>query len=433
VNLTEDQILTLAPDESSRKAGRDLANPVKWVTKGVNAQAVWGECQGSGSKPYQTQIDLSNIAFKCSCPSRKFPCKHGVALGLLYARQPALFTDSEMPAWVTEWISKRSEKEEKKSEKKEKEVDEVAQAKRQQAREQKVADGIEELLLWIKDIVRNGIIGVPDKGYTFWEGMAKRMVDSQAPGLAGMVRGLGVINFYAEGWQTSFMDSLLNLYLVAQSYQRKEVLDPLVLQEVRSWVGFPQNQDQLKEQPGTSDTWLVVGKQVTEEDNLVVERIWLYGMKHKQYALVLQFLFRGQGATLLLSPGMYIEAEVVYFPSTAPLRALIKQHKTTAAQQPNQLYGTWQDVAWTETEICARFPVRNDRAYAIEQIIPVLDNGRWWLKDREHQLVTVKPGYQGIWKLLALSGGEPLDMVVIGREGIFEPLGIWQHNLYKAI
>jgi len=49
-----------------------LANPAKWVSKGANEQALWGECQGNGSKPYQTQIDLSNIAFKYSCTSRKF-------------------------------------------------------------------------------------------------------------------------------------------------------------------------------------------------------------------------------------------------------------------------------------------------------------------------------------------------------------------------
>ncbi|HYH16554.1 MAG TPA: SWIM zinc finger family protein, partial [Flavisolibacter sp.] len=165
MNLTEDQILTLAPDEASRKAGKDLANPNKWITKGFDEHAIWGECQGSGSKPYQTQIDTANIAFKCSCPSRKFPCKHGIALGLLFARQQALFVNGASPAWVAEWISKRAEKEEKKIEKKEKEVDEVAQAKRQQAREQKVADGIEELLRWIKDLVRNGIMNVPDKGY----------------------------------------------------------------------------------------------------------------------------------------------------------------------------------------------------------------------------------------------------------------------------
>src|ERR1700733_4537643 len=138
MKLTEDQIFALAPDEASKKAGRDLAVPTKWVSKGINELALWGECQGSGNKPYQTQVDLSAIAFKCSCPSRKFPCKHGLGLLLLHARQPGIFAVAESPAWVSDWISKRSEKEEKKTEKVEKPVDENAQAKRQQAREQKV-------------------------------------------------------------------------------------------------------------------------------------------------------------------------------------------------------------------------------------------------------------------------------------------------------
>ena len=111
--FTEPEILSLAPDESSKKAGKELANPLKWVSVGANDEAIWGECQGSGSKPYQTQIDLRNIAFKCSCPSRKFPCKHGIALALLHARLPESFKDNQSPAWVTEWISKRAEKEEK--------------------------------------------------------------------------------------------------------------------------------------------------------------------------------------------------------------------------------------------------------------------------------------------------------------------------------
>jgi hypothetical protein len=387
MNLTEEQILTLAPDESSKKAGKELANPSKWVTKGANEQAIWGECQGSGSKPYQTQIDLSNIAFKCSCPSRKFPCKHGIALGLLYARQQNLFAETTMPAWVDEWISKRSQKEEKKAEKKDKPVDEAAQAKRQQAREQKVADGIEELLTWIKDIVRNGIINIPEKGYQYWDGMAKRMVDAQAPGLAGMVRGLANIDYFKEGWQTNFLDALLNIYLIVKGYQNKDLLEPLVLQDVRASIGFTINQDELREKQGVKDVWLVAGKQISDDDNLTVERNWLYGINSNQYALVLQFIIRGQGAGVLLSPGMCIEAELVYFPSTSPLRALIKQQTTTNSKLPQQLFHSWKEVAETETTICAQLPVRTERPYAIQGLLPVYHDGKWWLKEKNEDLI----------------------------------------------
>ena len=155
MNLTEDQIFSLAPDEASKKSGKDLANLSKWVTKGINDKALWGECQGSGSKPYQTQIDINNIAFKCSCPSRKFPCKHGLGLLLLYARNKNSFSDNNSPQWVTEWISKRAEKSRRRNQNRKRNLlmKLHKQNESRKARQQKVTDGIEELRLWIKDIV----------------------------------------------------------------------------------------------------------------------------------------------------------------------------------------------------------------------------------------------------------------------------------------
>ena len=80
MQFTQEQILTLTPEEASKKAGKDISNLAKWVSKGCNEEAIWGECQESGSKPYQTQVDLSALAFKCSCHSRKLTCKHGLGL-----------------------------------------------------------------------------------------------------------------------------------------------------------------------------------------------------------------------------------------------------------------------------------------------------------------------------------------------------------------
>jgi hypothetical protein len=433
VSFTEDQILTLAPDEASKKSGRDLANLSKWVSMGADDKAVWGECKGSGSKPYQTQIDYNQIGFKCSCPSRKFPCKHGIGLALLFARQQDVFTSKKAPAWVVEWIQKRAVQEEKKSEKKEVIVDEAAQAKRQQAREQKVNAGVEELQLWIRDIVRNGIIHMPEKGYLFWEGMAKRMVDAQAPGLAAMVKTLGQTPFYKEGWQSTFVEELLNIHLIISGYKNISSLPELLQKDIRTWIGFTQSQDALKEQNGLQDTWLVLGKQITEEDNITVERNWLYGIKSNQYALVLQFLVRGQGAQLMLSPGMYLEAELVFFPSLTPMRALIKQQINTGAIALRQVYEDWNAVAEMETALCAQMPVRSERPYVVHQLTPVLHQQKWWLKDAFNRFMQIKDDYKSIWKLLSLSGGEPLTMAVIGKENNYEPIGAWHHNQYKVL
>src|SRR4051812_26306442 len=106
-----EQVLALAPDPASAKAGKELAaQRKKWTNLGQDEQAAWGECQGSGSKPYQTKIDLSEPAFSCSCPSRKFPCKHGLGLFLMLVQQPAAFAGGPPPAWVADWLASRGQK-----------------------------------------------------------------------------------------------------------------------------------------------------------------------------------------------------------------------------------------------------------------------------------------------------------------------------------
>ncbi|HEY8894149.1 MAG TPA: SWIM zinc finger family protein [Niastella sp.] len=433
MQLSEEQVLALAPDESSKKSGKELSNPGKWVSKGVNELALWGECQGSGSKPYQTQVDMVNMAFKCSCPSRKFPCKHGIGLLLLHARNKNDFTVNEMPAWVSEWITKRNERQGKQAVQKEKPVDEAAQAKRRQAREQKVGDGIEEVLQWIKDIIRNGIISMPEKGSGWFENMARRMIDAQAPGLAGMIRNLGEINFYRDGWQSEFIDQLLRLYLVATGFKNNDNLPALLQQDIRTWIGFTQNQEELKEQTGTTDTWLVLGKQVTEDDNLTVERNWLYGIKSDQYALVLQFLVRGQGAQLALTPGLFVEAELVFYPSVAPLRAIIKKQINTEQVQQYKGFTNWQQVVEAETAFSSTLPFRSERPFIIEQVKPVFYDHQWWLQDSNNAMMSIRAGFKHIWKLLSLSGGEALNMAVVGKEKVFEPFGVWYQQEYKIL
>lgn len=433
LQLTEEQVLTLAPDESSRKSGKELSNPSKWVTKGASEQALWGECQGSGSKPYQAQVDLAGMAFKCSCPSRKFPCKHGVGLLLLYARQPAAFTTGVPPAWVSEWLEKRAEKEEKKAEKKDKPVDEAAQAKRMQAREQGVEDGMAELLLWIKDIIRNGIIGIPEKDASFFTNMARRMVDAKAPGLATLVKNAGNTSFYTEGWQSEFIDALVRMYLLITGFTNRAALPANLQEDIRSGIGFTQSQEELKSRPGITDEWMVLGKQTSEEDNLTVERNWLYGIQTKQYALVLQFSVMGQGFTYNLLPGACIQAELVYFPSAGPLRAIIKQQQTAGKAPVIKGLDSWQQVAGEETRLYSVSPFSTERPYIMQQLTPVMYEGRWWLADAQRQLVQLKPAFTGLYQLLAVSGGQPLDMVVLGKENEFEPVGLWNEEQYIAI
>jgi len=433
LHLTEDQIISLAPDESSKKSGKELANPSKWATKGASELALWGECQGSGSKPYQTQVDLSNIAFKCSCPSRKFPCKHGIGLLLLFARQPKSFESNQPPAWVTEWISRRTEKEEKKSEKKDKPVDEAAQAKRLQAREQKVSDGAEDLLVWIKDIVRNGILNIPEKNPAFWENMAKRMIDAQAPGLANMIRELGNINFYKERWQTEFVDQLSRIYLLVKAYKNISTLNSDLQSDVKGLVGFSQNQDELKAKNGITDDWFVMAKQVSQEDQLTVERNWLYGIQTKRPAFVLQFYVRNQVPGITLTPGVVVNAELVFFSGMVPLRALVKQQFHSKTKSKPEGLKDWGEVVALETNYTQLNPFVNAYAFIVEQVRPVRYNDQWWLQDNKKKLMRMADNFPNAWRLLSISGGSSLSLTISGKENNYTPLGAWHEGSYKLL
>lgn len=435
MTFSEEQILALAPDDPSKKSGRELANPSKWVKREISERALWGECQGSGKLPYQTQIDLVNIAFKCSCPSRKFPCKHGLGLLLLYSRDQKLFTKISEPNWVIDWLDKRTERDEKKSEKKEKEkkTDPAAQAKRQENRLKRVEDGITDLRLWIRDIIRNGLIDIPGKDPSYFENVSRRMVDAQAPGLAGMVRSLGAINFFAEGWQSSFLDQLIRIFLVMEGFSRLDTLQEDMQEELKTLIGFTQNQDELKKEPGIRDEWFVLAKRSEKDENITTERNWLYGTKNKRYALILQFYVKGQLPEANLVPGSCIDAELVFYKGVNSTRALIKEQHGVVAIKNVAGFNSWGEVLTSAGATYALNPWSNPVPAVVENVTPLLLAGQRILKDEHGEAVAISNRFEEIWKLLSLSGGKPIRLFAVGHEHAFDPMSAWVNDQYIAL
>src|SRR5262249_55732887 len=102
--ITSEQALALAPDASSAQAGKKLAAIKHWKNLGRGTTALWGECQGSAL--YQVRVDLNGMAVRCSCPSRKLPCKHGLGLIILSINDPGALPNAEPPEWVASWLAK---------------------------------------------------------------------------------------------------------------------------------------------------------------------------------------------------------------------------------------------------------------------------------------------------------------------------------------
>ena len=324
---TTETILALAPDVGSASSGRGLSARSKWLNVARHGDVIWGECQGSGQHPYQARIDTSEPAFKCTCPSRKFPCKHGLGLFLLFANNAGEFKELEPPTWVQDWLNNREARAEKKAEKAteaaSKPVDPKAQEKRIAARDKKVRAGLEELSLWMRDLIRTGISDAPSKGYAHWENMAARLVDAQAPGLARMVRDIPGL-LAQDDWQVRLLEQLGALHLAVSAYARLEHLPEAVQSDVRTAIGFNTASEEVLAQTGIQDTWNVLGQSLEQDDRLRVRRIWLHAQQSRRTAMILDFGVAQAPMGMGLPIGSSIQSELVYYPSQHPQRALVK-------------------------------------------------------------------------------------------------------------
>src|SRR5438552_14173546 len=101
ISITQDFIETAAPNAEAAKNGRGLVLKSKFLTLHHSPdETLWfGQCQGSGKTPYLCSADFTvpeKPVYRCTCPSRQFPCKH--SLGLLYAVvEGKEFTTADVP------------------------------------------------------------------------------------------------------------------------------------------------------------------------------------------------------------------------------------------------------------------------------------------------------------------------------------------------
>ena len=349
--LTTAQVLMLSPDEASSKAAKGLLSPAKWPTLGATDDAVWGECQGSGSKPYQTQVDVSGggTSFKCSCPSRKFPCKHGLALLLLQAQDASRFT-APQPAWVSEWLASRRERTEKKEAKAEAvqaakaaPVDPAAAAKaaeqaekRELKRWQRMQAGAAELGLWLNDVLRQGLASLSADGSNH-QAMAARMVDAQAPGLGQRLTDAMALVGQGTDWPERLLAQLGSLQLLVDAVQRIDTLPEALQADVRQAAGWPIDKETvLAEGEAVRDVWRVSGvmaleRESTSSQRLTERRTWFHSPRLQRHALVLDFAFAGQGFAQSWHTGQQVQATLRFYPGTASTRALVQADSAAAA------------------------------------------------------------------------------------------------------
>lgn len=441
-----ESVLDLASDESSRRSATGLGRPAPWSGTGVAGDVLWGLCAGSGKNPYQTIVDLSGPAYKCSCPSRKFPCKHALGLLLNWANG-SVPEESAAADFARAWVDDRRARAEKAQKPFARTVpadsplaidpgtvkDEAAAARRAQQRAQRVAHGLAELQSWLRDQVSVGLSAAPVKA----DEIAARMVDAQAPGVAAALRGLSAIPASGEGWPGRLLGEYAQLHLLARAHERLDTLPPDLAATVRSRVGYPTGRKDVLTRPAVTDHWAVLGVRDLVDGAVPGRRVWLRGRESGRWAMLLTFGSPGGAGswqdpeTARLRRGTELHASLHYYPGQPPMRAVAgeRQAQPAPVRRP--------DAAGDADALLCEY------AAALEQdpwltVWPALLSGtpipgtRWLLIDRTGAALPLAES-ESLWTLLAVSGGSPVTLAAEWHPDGLLPLTVWHGDQAVAL
>lgn len=355
----------LAPDQASLNAAKKLLKPTQWPMreKAASVNSIWGQCQGSGANPYYTMADVVDHGYKCTCPSRKFPCKHVLALMWQFAEGSTDFVENKPPEWVNDWLRRRrkpgtsSPAEDKPAVKKsindiqEAEVNSLSpeeDAKKEAARQKRavqsklntdasISAGLTEFQQWVDDQLRTGIGSFIKEIKERSRRMAARLVDAKAASLASRLDEFPakVMAVEAEQKASVAFKELGQLLLLSEAWF-SDSDDP----DVRSAILTAENREQVLANSNAirvSGIWENVGeKVVTRRDGLVSHSTWLLNTANKtaSFALLLDYYPASAGRREVgLSIGARLEGELAFYPSRCPTRAILVEHKVLSCDR----------------------------------------------------------------------------------------------------
>jgi hypothetical protein len=252
-------------------------------------------------------------------------------------------------------------------------------------------------------------------------------VDAQAPGLARRVRGLAGVAASGPGWPERLLERIALTYLLVSAYRREAALPPDLRAEVRQLVGWTVSQDDLLLLTNqlVSDRWRVLGERVEEDERFRTQRTWLRGAS--RFALVLTFAAAGAPIDRSLRPGTTVDADLVFFPGAAPVRALVKTRRGT-----EDGVGDWRGASLDAARAgyaaaLAGSPWLDEAPVALDAVVPVTDGVR------DARFAPYSRRFERTPALLALAGGRPVGLFAEWNGAALLPLGVHTGERYVPL
>jgi hypothetical protein len=414
---TSERVASLAPDATSVTAARSVSGRHLWSALGYDVRAVWGICRS-----YPVTVELATPAFACGCPSRKVPCKHALGLLLLWAAQPDAVPEAPAPAWVEDWLVARERRSRPRAEKT---VDPEARAKRMAERTARIGAGLQELDLWLRDLVRQGLASAQGRPFGYWDDVAARMVDAQAPGAGSQVRRMAGIVRSGDGWPGRLVAAAGRLHLLAEAWSRLDALPPETQADLRTAVGWSWTSEEvLATAAPVRDRWHVVSRAVVDEERFRIQRTWLVGPAGGRVALILDFAAGSAPLPADLDVGTVVDAGLAFFPGSWPQRALVAStHGEAEAMRTWPGAPTFEAVLAGHATALAANPWLDRLPAVVTGVVPVARDGRWFARGAAGASVPLR--IDEPWTLLAVSGGHPVGLAGEWEDGGLRPLSVW--------
>jgi hypothetical protein len=127
--------------------------------------------------------------------------------------------------------------------------------------------------------------------------------------------------------------------------------------------------------------------------------------------LILEFAVAGQHLAKDLLPGTSMEAELIFYPSNYPLRAAIKKHlNTMRTSKEISGYSTAEQLLTTHAAVLALNPWLEALPAPLQTVVPLRRSERWFARDADSRLLSLRCDATTGWTLTALSGGYPMTI-----------------------
>ena len=413
-----ERLLQLAPDTGTLEQARKLFFAKRWLVLEGNGQYLWGVYETAYGQRIEAVVRLEPPLLKCSCKSRRRPCKHALAMVLLFLNRNEVWkVKEELPDWARDLLGQQ--------EKTAKATKAVVPDQQKQAQRIALMDaGVAELDKWLRTVTRVGLaqmVQAPEE----WENLAARMVDSKLGSIARRIR-LCQQWLLEEDWVETVTAELGLLYLFVLAWQRKESLQPDQKRELLQVAGWNVRKDQLSTSNSLEDNWLVLGLSTGEEEKLKFRRTWLRGERSGQYALLLDFAFGNRGFEDHWVTGSVLRGRLLFYPGQPRIRAAFQQYQVS--REPYEAVTAYSDLGEVKTHYAkalGQSPWLVVLPALVDEVLPIYqqEEQQFYLLDRDHRYLSM-PESEASWKLLAISSGQAISCFGEYDGRIFRPISV---------